>query len=323
MRRRSPASGSRPRCSRSIRRSRGTYRCCSSSSACLTPIGRSTRGMRGSASAGCSPFSHGPSRPAAAARRRCFVEDLHWIDDASAVFLEALVAAVAGTRTLVVATCRPEYEGRWAHTLISLGPLDADETGDLVTQLLGRDQSLDGLEAMIAARTRGNPFFIEEIVQALVENGYLAGTRGKYELASELDGLVLPATVQAGLAARMDRLPRREKALVQTMSVIGGEIPGPLLSEVCELGARELADAIDVLARAMGDPPGWERRSGVGVQAPVDPGGRVRLAAVRAPRACAPNRRRRDRADLPRRARRARCAPRPPLGGASTRRRPS
>ena len=182
------------------------------------------------------------------------VEDLQWFDDASTAFLEALVAAVAGTRTVLVGTYRPEYEAAWAstgrHAQLSLGPLDAAATGDLLAQLLGRDDSLDGLEALIGARTGGNPFFIEEVVQALAENGHLSGTRGEYELASELEGVVLPATVQATLAARIDRLPAREKALVQTMSVIGSEIPAPLLTAVSDLSAGELDEAVEALAGA-------------------------------------------------------------------------
>jgi tetratricopeptide (TPR) repeat protein len=182
------------------------------------------------------------------------VEDLHWIDDASAGVLEGLVAVVPGTRTLLVSTYRPEHDAAWAstgqHAEIVLAPLDADATGTLLAELLGRDASLEGLKALIRARAGGNPFFIEEIVQALAENGHLAGGRGKHRLVDELESLDLPVTVQAGLAARIDRLPTREKALLQTMSVIGTEIPGPLLSEVSELGARELADALDVLARA-------------------------------------------------------------------------
>ena len=178
------------------------------------------------------------------------VEDLHWIDDASAVFLDALVAAVAGTRTVLIGTYRPEYEAAWARTPVSLGPLDAQATRDLLAQLLGRNVSLDGLETRIVARTGGNPFFVEEVVQALAESGHLTGARGEYRPAAELNGVVLPATIQAGLAARIDRLPAREKALVQTMSVIGTDISWPLLSEISDLGARELADAIDALAHA-------------------------------------------------------------------------
>jgi class 3 adenylate cyclase/tetratricopeptide (TPR) repeat protein len=182
------------------------------------------------------------------------VEDLHWIDDASAAFLEQLVEAVVGTTTLLVATYRPEYEAAWAstgpHAELSLGPLDSDSADDLLTGLLGRDGSLDRPSALIKARTAGNPFFIEEIVQALVEDGHFAGAPAEYRLASPLGDVVLPATVQAGLAARIDRLPVREKAFVQTMSVIGSEIPELLLSEVSDLGPRQLAEAVEVLARA-------------------------------------------------------------------------
>lgn len=182
------------------------------------------------------------------------VEDLHWLDDASAAFVEQLVEAVVGTRTLLVATYRPEHEAAWArngsHVQLSLGPLDRDATDDLLTGLLGGDGSLAGLAALIERRAGGNPFFIEEIVQALVENGHLTGARGQYRLAAQLDGLLLPPTVQAGLAARIDRLPAREKALVQTMSLIGNEIPEPLLAEVSDLAETELAEALDLLAGA-------------------------------------------------------------------------
>ena len=182
------------------------------------------------------------------------VEDLHWIDDASAAFLEQLVEAVVGTTTLLVATYRPEYDGAWAsadpHAELSLGPLDADSTDELLSGLLGGDGSLDEPATLIKARTAGNPFFMEEVVQALAENGHLVGARGEYRLASQLGDVVLPATVQAGLAARIDRLPRREKAFVQTMSVIGSEIPELLLREVSDLGPCQVAESVEVLARA-------------------------------------------------------------------------
>ena len=182
------------------------------------------------------------------------VEDLHWIDEASAAFLERLVEAVTETRILVVVTFRPEYSSAWTsdgrHVQLTLDPLDAEATGHLLTELLGDDPSLDGLPALIESRSGGNPFFVEEIVQALAESGHLAGARGEYRLAAELDGLVLPATVEAGLAARIDRLPMREKALVQTMAVIGTEIPRALLSEVSDLGERGLAESVAVLAGA-------------------------------------------------------------------------
>jgi class 3 adenylate cyclase/tetratricopeptide (TPR) repeat protein len=182
------------------------------------------------------------------------VEDLHWIDDASAAFLEELVRAVVGTRILLVGTFRPEYEGAWTsdvrHTRLSLDPLAGEASGELLTELLGPDHSLVGLRELIQKRSGGNPFFIEEIVQTLTENGHLGGARGAYRLAAELDGLVLPATIEAGIAARIDRLPVREKGLVQTMAVIGAEVPRALLSEVSDLGERRLTEAVEVLARA-------------------------------------------------------------------------
>jgi class 3 adenylate cyclase/tetratricopeptide (TPR) repeat protein len=182
------------------------------------------------------------------------VEDLHWIDDASAAFLEAVVEAAAGTRTLLVTTYRPEYRAAWTrqepHSELSLAPLDSEASGALLTDLLGSDPSLDGLTELIEARSGGNPFFIEEIAQALAETGHLTGARGAYRLAAELEDLVLPPTVQAVLAARIDRLATREKALVQTMSVIGKEVPGPLLGEVSPLDEGELAEAVVALADA-------------------------------------------------------------------------
>ncbi|MFA6300710.1 MAG: AAA family ATPase, partial [Nocardioides sp.] len=181
------------------------------------------------------------------------LEDLHWIDDASDAFLEELVEAVVGTRILLVTTYRGEYDDGWTnvspHDRIALGPLDAEETGDLLTGLLGGDASLDGLSSLIESRTGGNPFFVEEVVQALAETGQLTGARGAYRLDAAVSELALPGTVQAGLAARIDRLPAREKALMQTMSVVGLEIPGPLLEEVAGLGRSELADAMELLER--------------------------------------------------------------------------
>ena len=179
------------------------------------------------------------------------LEDLQWIDEASEALLEQLADAVVGTRILLVCTYRPEYEPPWMgngpHVEVNLAPLDGDGADRLLEELLGRDRSVAGLARRIEARARGNPFFIEEIVQALTENGHLTGEVGGYRLGAELKGVVLPPTVEVGLAARLDRLRPREKALVQTMSVIGQQIPGRLLTAVCELGDGELADALDLL----------------------------------------------------------------------------
>lgn len=179
------------------------------------------------------------------------VEDLHWMDEASAVFLDRLVEAVGGTRTLLVATFRPEYPATRFHEpaerLIRLHPLGADEGGRLLAELLGTDPSLDGLADAIQERTAGNPFFIEEMVQTLAETGRLAGERGAYCLVQPLEELVLPPSVHAVLSARIDRLDAREKTLVQMMSVIGKEVPHALLRQVGGLEEAALAGAVQLL----------------------------------------------------------------------------
>jgi class 3 adenylate cyclase/tetratricopeptide (TPR) repeat protein len=194
------------------------------------------------------------------------IEDLQWIDDASAAFLQRMAEAVVGTRILLLCTYRPEHEPLWTnngrHVRLSLGPLDATETDDLLGELLGRHRSLDRLATRIVGRAGGNPFFMEEIVQALAENGHLAGEPGQYRLGAELDSVALPPTVQAGLSARLDRLRPDEKVLVHLMSVIGQKIPGQLLREVCGLGENQLAEALESLGRAQLVVPDGGTRSG-------------------------------------------------------------
>ena len=100
--------------------------------------------------------------------------------------------------------------------------------------LLGDDPSLAPLKQRLIARTEGSPFFLEESVRALVETGVLAGAPGSYRLVQPLQGLQVPATVQAVLAARIDRLPPEEKRLLQTAAVVGTEVPFVLLQAIAE-----------------------------------------------------------------------------------------
>jgi adenylate cyclase len=182
------------------------------------------------------------------------VEDLHWLDPASSVFLGELVRAAAGTRTLLILTYRPDHRsdllGGSHCEQLALRPLADGAVADLLRALLGGDPSLDGLSELIAARAVGNPFFCEELVQALSESGRLVGERGAYTLAQTLEGLVLPATVQATLAARIDRLGEREKQLVQVASVVGYEVSESILGEISSLTQAELQDALRALVAA-------------------------------------------------------------------------
>src|SRR5207253_4218309 len=112
------------------------------------------------------------------------IEDTHWIDPASDEFLATLVEATAGARNLVVMNFRPEYAAGWMrrswYRQLPLSPLPPDVVAGLLGELLGPDPSLDGLAELIAARTGGNPFFLEEVVRELAETGMLTGEPGGY-----------------------------------------------------------------------------------------------------------------------------------------------
>ena len=126
---------------------------------------------------------------------------------------------------MLLVNFRPEYRADWmqrAHyQQLPLAPLTAEEIGELIADLIGTHPSSDGLARRIHEHTGGNPFFAEEVVQTLIESGQLEGARGAYRLRDTRARLDVPLTVQALLAARIDRLPEREKSVLQSAAVIG------------------------------------------------------------------------------------------------------
>ena len=182
------------------------------------------------------------------------VDDLHWIDPASDGFLAQIVEAVIGSRTMLLVNFRPEYQASWTrqshYQQLPVLPLGPEEIEELLRHLLGEDASVVALFARIRARTGGNPFFIEEVVQSLAEVGSLDGERGRYRLMAPVDEVAVPASVQAVLAARIDRLAEREKQLLQTAAVIGKEFSEPILEKTAELPRAELVDALATLREA-------------------------------------------------------------------------
>src|SRR5207244_4301654 len=182
------------------------------------------------------------------------VEDLHWLDPGSEAFLENLVSSVPGTRQLVVTTFRPEYRAPWAHrshyAQLPLLPLRDDARDELVAELLGTHPSLDGVAELVRDRSGGNPFFIEEIIQGLVEEGYLSGSRGAYQLAGTIDEMHIPATVQAVLGARIDRLGPADKHLLQTAAVVGRQFSRRVVGVVAGLPDTGLGAAPAALVDA-------------------------------------------------------------------------
>ncbi len=182
------------------------------------------------------------------------LEDLHWLDGASEAWLRDWVDAVSGTHSLLLVNYRPEYRAEWmarSHVQqIALAPLGAEAIRELLGDLLGADPSTAGLADAIYTRSGGNPFFAEEIVRSLVESGQLHGERCRYRLVTPIEKLAVPGSVQALLAARIDRLPEREKRVLQTAAVIGVDFRGPILEQVSELSPGELAESLAALRSA-------------------------------------------------------------------------
>jgi adenylate cyclase len=180
-------------------------------------------------------------------------EDLHWIDAASEAFLDGLLQSVEGA-TLVLSTFRPEFRAPWAHRSyyqqLAVLPLRTESVSELLADLLGPELATSELGGRICERSGGNPFFIEEIVQSLAESRHLEGTKGSYRLARPIEEFSIPTSVEGLLAARIDRLPEREKVVLQTAAVIERSFPLRLLERIVQLPAPELAGALRALEDA-------------------------------------------------------------------------
>jgi adenylate cyclase len=193
----------------------------------------------------------------APSRRKTLVlvlEDLHWVDEASNAMLGGLVESIEGTNTLALVNYRPEYEPAWArssrYSEIALTPLEREDTAVLLADLAGDHPSLDGLDEPIHERTQGNPFFIEEIVRELAESGHFEGERGAYRLQEPIEGAAVPVTVQAILAARIDRLDPSSKQLLQVASVVGKEVSARALGLTAGLEEGQIDRALCDLIEA-------------------------------------------------------------------------
>jgi class 3 adenylate cyclase/tetratricopeptide (TPR) repeat protein len=153
-------------------------------------------------------------------------EDLHWIDGESRALLDLIADSISNAHILVLVNYRPEVADNWGdktyYRQLRLDPLGRESAQEMLEALLGRSTDMEGLKRLIIEKTEGNPFFIEEIVQGLVEEGVLARNTGLH-LTKSLREPKIPATVQAMLASRIDRLPSNEKELLQTLAVLGRE----------------------------------------------------------------------------------------------------
>jgi class 3 adenylate cyclase/tetratricopeptide (TPR) repeat protein len=172
------------------------------------------------------------------------LEDLHWIDSETQALLDGLMESLPTARILFLANYRPEYQHRWGgktyYRQLRIDPLPAESADDLLTSLLGNEKALDPLKRVLIERTEGNPLFLEESVRTLAETQALIGERGAYRLAQDTKPIQVPATVQAILAARIDRLPPADKRLLQAAAVIGTDVPFALLLAIAELAEEDL-----------------------------------------------------------------------------------
>ena len=177
------------------------------------------------------------------------IEDAHWIDEVSESMLVELLAAITQTSSLVVVTYRSEYRGPLARMAnfqqVNLAPLDDLNTNVLVSQLLGADESVSGVRALLAQRAGGNPFFVEEMVRDLAERDVLQGQTGAYQLRGRFTDAAVPATLQATIGARIDRLGATAKNTLNAAAVIGTRFAPTLLSR--------LVDGLDLEVLTVGE----------------------------------------------------------------------
>jgi class 3 adenylate cyclase/tetratricopeptide (TPR) repeat protein len=182
------------------------------------------------------------------------VENLQWADSETHALIEQLTGAFADARVLVLVSTRPEHRRDWSSTAealeIRLDALPSDSARALADMILGDAPELAPLKRRLIAHTAGNPFFFEEIVQALVETRTLTGERGQYRLGKPVESIQIPDRVQAVLAARIDRLSRHGKSCLQAGAAIGADVPVALLQAVADTPADDLLRALADLEAA-------------------------------------------------------------------------
>ena len=176
------------------------------------------------------------------------IEDLHWIDSETQTLLDSLVESLPTARILLLVNYRPEYQHGWGsktyYSQLRIDPLPPESAEQLLEAVLGDEANLQPLKRLLIGRTEGNPFFLEESVRTLVETKLLVGERGNYHLTKPIESTQVPATVQAVLAARIDRLAPDEKRLLQSAAVIGKDVRLVLLQAIADQSEEEISRGV-------------------------------------------------------------------------------
>jgi class 3 adenylate cyclase/tetratricopeptide (TPR) repeat protein len=182
------------------------------------------------------------------------IENLHWIDAETQALLDALVDKLSSARILLLLNSRPEYEYGWHQKSyfreLRLQPLSAADGEELLRSIIGNHSAVRSLKRLLIERTEGNPFFLEESIRTLVETGVLVGERGDYRRAKDVTTIQVAPTVQAVLAARIDRLAPEAKRLLQSAAVIGKDVPFPLLCAIADASQEEVRQSLAQLQAA-------------------------------------------------------------------------
>jgi tetratricopeptide (TPR) repeat protein len=180
-------------------------------------------------------------------------EDLHQVDDETQALLNLLADSIGTSRVLLLLNFRPEYSHSWGaktyYAQVRLDPLGKESTDEMMSTLLGDAESVAPLKRLMAEKAEGNPLFMEEIYQALIEEGALV-RNGAVKITRPLNALKIPTTVQAILTARIDRLPARQKDLLETVAVIGKDFRLGLVGKVVARPNEELEPTLAQLQLA-------------------------------------------------------------------------
>ena len=215
------------------------------------------------------------------------IEDAHWIDEVSDSMLADFITVIPQTHSMVLLTYRPEFRGALSRLsgsqMLTLAPLSQSESASLASELLGGDPSVSEMAATVVERAAGNPFFAEEIVRDLSERGVLCGQRGAYVCRADIADVGVPATLQATISARIDRLNPTAKRALCAAAVIGMRFDTDLLASM------DVDPALEESLAGRTDRPGEIHPTGrIRIPSSTDPDGRVRIAAQVRSRRVAP-----------------------------------
>jgi class 3 adenylate cyclase/tetratricopeptide (TPR) repeat protein len=182
------------------------------------------------------------------------LDDLHAADPETQALIDGLVDSLPTARILFVVSYRPDYSHSWGgktyYSQIRVDPLNNTSAREMLGTLIGTVGGVDAVKRLLIEKTGGNPLFLEESVRTLVESGALAGDRGAYRVTKPISDLSVPATVESLLTARIDRLSRVDKRLLQAASVVGTRVPLTVLQAIVALPPDELRRALERLQAA-------------------------------------------------------------------------